>query len=192
MSYVIHNFSPYAYTLRMNWKVRSLQLIRNYITLYTFFNSRPLFALYATSTWVFPIVLFHNNYTYFNRLYEILFPKIYEIKHSPIGVNFPRSAHLKTLLSLDILFCTGQVNPVTLIPFRSLRSYPYAFGTALAITATAKSFYSTILYRFLRMSLLLWFNFASTYKFWVHYTLMTSRFQLLPFTNKYYFKVYHV
>lgn len=192
MSYVIHNFSSYYHTLRMNWKVRSLQLLRNYFTLYTLFSSNPLFTIRASATWIFPPLLFRTNYTYFTRLYNVLFPDVYEVKHSPIGVNFARSAHFTTLLHLDLLLNRQPLTVSTFKPFRSLQTYPYAFGTALTITPVAKSFYANLLYRFFRMSLSLWFYMPSTYRFWVHYTWITPKFRWIPFLNKYYFKVYHV
>jgi len=192
MSYVIHNFSSHYHTLRMNWKVRSLQLVRNYVTLYTMFSSNPLFTICSTSTWIFPILLFRTNYIYFTRLYDVLFPDVYEIKHSPIGVNFARSAQFTTLRNLDILFSWQMLPNPPLRPFQSLRTYSYPFGTALAITPIAKSFYANLLYRFFRMSLSVWFYMSSTYKLWVHYTLITPHFRCIPFLNKYYFKIYHV
>ena len=192
MSYLIQNFTYTSYTIRTNWKTRALTLLRNYATLFTLLNTQNFFFLQNAQTWHFSIFFIKTHNSYFTRLYHVALPQVKEIKHSPIGVNFPRSAHFASLTRIDALF-TFYDTPYFSLPMRtSARLYPYAYGTPLAITPTSKSFYFNLLHRFFRMSLLIWFHLPSTFKFWVHYTYIVPRFRFLTFPNKYYFKVYHV
>lgn len=192
MSYLIQNFGYQHYILRVNWKVRALNLIRNYSTIYALLNSHALVLPQNVQTWQFSKLFLTTHNFYFTRFYYALFPKVKEVKHSPIGVNFAKSAQFAALVKLDTL---AQLPSSPVLPFRtplSARLYPYAFGTPLVITPTAKSFYFNLLHRFFHMSLSIWFYVPSSYKFFVHYTYLAPRFRFLTFTNKYYFKVYHV
>lgn len=192
MSYLIQNFAYPQYLIRTNWKTRTLTLIRNYATLFTLFSSQTFLSYQNAQIWRLSVLFRNTQSSYFTRLYYVVFPQVKEIKHSPIGVNFARSAHFNSLVGVDSLFTLDDPSFFSLPTCTHTRLYPYAYGTPLAITPVAKSFYFNLLHRFFKMSLVVWFYMPSTHKFWVHYTYIVPRFRLLTFTNKYYFKIYHV
>jgi hypothetical protein len=194
MSYLIQNFSYTHYSLRTNWRVRTAFLARNFATIYALLANLSIpFNLCATTYLLSPHHLKKFAH-YFSGLVNTAFLDVKNIKHSPIGVNFPRSAHYQALVRFDRLttLASSVKTPLPLPLSSRCVTYPYFYGVPIAITPIAKSFLVDLLYRFLRISLSVWFHWPQTYKVSVHYTPISAQLRLLRFLNKYYYKIYHI
>ena len=65
---------------------------------------------------------------YFSRLFFALFPKVKEIKHTPIGLSFPAQAYYVSLRQVDATL-TPFTQLITLLPTATRRFlYPYPYG----------------------------------------------------------------
>jgi len=112
------------------------------------------------------------------------------LKYTPIGINFPFSAHYETMSQVDNhLDMTAR--PVSLLPLTPYYiTYPYFTGLIIAITPISKKPFSYALYKLLRMSMQLWFQWPRRYAITTHFTYIQSELNLLRFLNIYYFRIY--
>lgn len=192
MSYLIHNFSYTHYAIRSSWKTRTVIAARNSLLVYLSLTTLSAPFNRSTATWQFSQFFLKTSSYYFSRLFYVLFPKVKEIKHTPIGLNFPCSAHYAGLRQLDLTLTPFSVTqpllPLTLRRFL----YPYPFGSPLLINYSSKNILFDLIYRFFSMSLNLWFYWPASYKTWVHHMYVSPRIRPIWFLNKYYFKVYHI
>jgi hypothetical protein len=192
MSYLIQNFSFNHYVVRASWKVRTLIVARNaFLIHWLLVNLSNPFILTA-STWHFSTLYLTMSYHYFVRLFFVLFPTVKEIKHTPLGVNFPRSAYYTALVQVDATLTPFSIiSPLLPITDRRIL-YPYPFGSPLILHASAKNVLFDFIYRFFRLSLTLWAHWPSSYKTWVHHTYLSPRLRTMWFLNRYYYKVYNI
>jgi len=133
-----------------------------------------------------------NNYSYFTRIFHVLFPDPKFLKFVPFGVNFPSAAHLFTLR-----FLTQSLRHKNIVALRnstpnSLLDYPYFSKHQIAITPISKKPFATAVYKLLKLNLNLWFVWPRGFKMAMNYTDVTYPITLLRFMNKYFFKVYSV
>ena len=192
MSYLIHNFHRYHYSVRMTWRLKTLFLARNFTQIYALLSSSTkAFNLLSISIPCIRSLSKVDNWS-FKKLIRVALPRVKEIRHTPIGVNFPRSAHYESLLQMDRITNTSHPIKTFLPSSPRLITYPYLFGSPLVFTPVAKSPLLEMLYRFLRMSLSMWFFWPGKYKITSHYTNLPSQLRFLPFLNLYYLKVYNI
>ena len=192
LSYVIQNFEHHHFSVKASWKVKAVFVARNFATIYTFLNSLSTPFNLNAITWNISRILRVTLSRYFTHMYDASFPKVKDMRHTPIGVNFPKSTHYFALTQLNRAL-TSFTSVSTSLPLTERRVlYPYPFASPLVITPVANNFSVDLLYRFFKASLTVWFTWPSRYKTWVHYSYLTPRLRQLTFLNKYYFKVYHV
>lgn len=193
MSYLIQNFTYTNHFIRSNLRVRTSILARNFLLIFVLFsNSSKLFNMNA-QTYVHARQVLKIWNISFKALAKVLFPKLKFLRYTPIGINFPRSAHYRTLKSLNDLLHHEVKSPTLMLPLSTHAvTYPYYTGSPIAITPIAKKPFSYAMYKFLRMSLNLWFSWPKQYKLSLHYTSLNNQWLFLRFLNKYYFKVYNV
>lgn len=192
MSYLIHNFSYNHYTVRSSWKTRTVIAARNSSLVYLSLSTLSTPFNISANTWQISQFYLKTSSHYFSRLFYVLFPEVKEIKHTPIGLNFPRSAHYAGLSQLNLTLTPFSLN-TPLLPSTSQRLlYPYIFGAPLILNYSAKNILFDLIYRFFSMSINLWFYWPSSYKTWVHHMYVSPRIRPIWFLNRYYFRVYNV
>lgn len=128
----------------------------------------------------------------FRRLIVAALPRAKEIRHSPIGINFARSAHYVSLVEMD-----RMPNPSyrirTFLPLStSLLTYPYFFGLPIIFTPVAKSQFLEVLYRFFRTSFTVWARWPGKYRITSHYTNVYPELRFVTFLNSYFIKVFNI
>lgn len=192
MSYLTQNFDYQYRSNRSNLRIRSSFIARNFTLIYLLLsNSSVGYNLLAQTSAYNKLILKIGN-TAFNSFTKVLFWKVKSLKYTPIGVNFPLSAHFTGINGLDKLF-TKSDNPV-LFPNLSGRrfDYPYFSSNIISLTPISGKSYSYMLYKFLRMNLNVWFTWPKFYKITTNYTAINSYWLTLKFLNKYFFKLYNL
>jgi hypothetical protein len=153
LSYIIQNFYYPTHSVRVNLRVRSALLARNFLVIYTLFSSSS--RLFST------LAITHPSYQYtlsilnmsFRAFVKVLFPKVTLLRYSPIGINFPLSARYIALLNLDyLLHGHGKPRQVLRLTGRFLTN-PYFNGIPIAITPVAKKPFAYTFYKMFRTSL---------------------------------------
>lgn len=174
MSYLIQNFSYPYYTPRTNVRLRALFLIRNVATLYVFFgNPTRAFNLHAFSTQsVFPLPILRA--AAFGAIARVTLSKVKKLKYTPIGCNFAITAHFNTLAALDNMLSKLPQEIKLCNGVRSAVEYPYSTGVPIVHTPVANRPFSYALYKFLYMSLNLWFAWPGHYRISTHYSNVRS------------------
>ena len=154
MSYLIQNSVYPAHSLKISLRVRASFLARNVSVIY---------MLLSTYTKAFNLpypVSQHNLHFlvnaphFFSKFAKVLFKPTKFLRYTPIGINFPISAHYRALANLDSLLASDD----KFIPFANLTphshfSYPYYSRSHVAITPVTKKPFSLALHKFLRMNL---------------------------------------
>ena len=153
MSYVIQNFYYPTHSLRSTVRSRTVIIARNFHLIYSLFaNTSKAFNILAntnkTARFVFKISDFR-----FNAMASVVFSKAKFLKYTPIGVNFPMSAHFRTLYNLNLLLEEKGYPDTCLGLSENAFDYPYYEGTQVVITPIAKKPMSLAMYKFLRSSL---------------------------------------
>lgn len=192
VSYLIQNFYYQNSSLRMTIRVRSAILARNFHVIYILLsNSSKLFNILSQSYPLYRYILKIANLS-FREIAKVLFTKVKLMRYTPIGVNFPLSARYQALKGLDLLL-NGNDTPTQLLKLsdRSITN-PYFMGTPIVITPVSKKPFAYTFYKFMRMTLNMWFYWPKKYSITTHYTDVVSGVTLLRFLNSYYFKVYNV
>jgi len=192
LSYLIQNFSHPHHSLRMNVRNRSALLARNTSVICFLLSnaSRASSLISRTGANLQGLIGLRNEaFKYFSN--SLLIKSKY-LKYTPIGVNFPVSAYYQTLLQID-QHLDKKSSPSPLLPL-TVRSvtYPYFAGLPIAITPISKKPFSYTLYKFLRMSMSVWFYWPRKYGTDIHYTDIQGQWYLLRFLNSYYFRVYNI
>lgn len=157
MSYLIHNFAYRHKSNRCNLRIRSAFLARNFPLIYLLFsNSSAGYNLLAHTSVSNRLMLRIGN-TAFNSFTKVLFWKIKNLKYTPMGINFPNSAHYVAVTGLEKLIT--KTEGVLMFPLQKDHyfDYPYFTSITIAITPISNKKYSYTLYKFLRMNLNLWF-----------------------------------
>lgn len=192
LSYLIQNFYYPTSSLRINLRVKSALLARNFLVIYTLFsNSSKLFNTLATSHVSSRYLLKIANIG-FRAFVRVLFPKVTLLRYTPIGINFPLSARYRALLNIDYLMQDHGKPQQSLQLTNRFLTNPYFNGIPIAITPIAKKPFAYTFYKMLRMSLNVWFSWPKQFKLLAHYTSINSQWNFLRFLNKYYFKIYNV
>ena len=192
MSYLIQNFYHQNSSLRMTIRIRSAILARNFHVIYLLLsNSSKLFNTLSQSYSSSRHILKIANLS-FRAVAKVLFTKIKFIRYTPVGVNFPLTARYRALMGLDHLL-SNNGTPLQLLKLSDrLITNPYFTGTPIVITPVSKKPFVYTFYKFMRMSLNMWFYWPKKYNITTHYTNVVSGVILLRFLNSYYFKVYNI
>lgn len=192
MSYVIQNFYYPTNSLRSTIRSRAAIIVRNFGLIYALFsNSTRAFNIMATTgkSPRYPHLLVDY---YFNAFAKAVFKKASLLSYTPIGVNFPLSAQYNALYGINKLIDRNEPAKTYLsIPNRYFKM-PYYEGYRVAITPISKKPLSYAVYKFLRITLLMWAYWPKRYKITANFTLLHSSWHLLKFLNKYFFKVYNI
>ena len=192
MSYLIQNFSYRHRSNRGNLRIRSSFLARNFPLIYLLMsNSSAGYNLMAHTFLPNRLMLKIGNVA-FNPFTKVLFWKTKNLKYTPIGINFPNSAHYMAISGLDKLLTKTENN--LSFPLQRGRhfDYPYFTSSIVALTPISGKTYSYTLYKFLRMNLNLWFYWPRFYKISINHTVVESYWLQLKFLNKYFFKIYNI
>lgn len=192
LSYLIQNFTYPYYTPRVNVRIRSLFLIRNVATLYVLFAApSKAFSSHAfTRQNVLP--LSYLNDAMFGAVSKVVLSKVKKLKHVPIGFNFARTAYFNTLATLDSMLSNTFSTVRLCTGVRSAITYPYSTSLPIVHTPVSKRPFSYTIYKFLHMSLNVWFRWPLHYQLSTHYSNVHKHWMLLKFLNNYYFKVYNL
>jgi len=192
MSYVIQNFQHGSHSTRMNLRSRSAFLVRNVLTIYTLLSSSSKAFNLPMSSVAFIRQVNHIGNKIFCKIAKVLFPKPKFLRYTPIGINYPLSAHREAIKGIDLLLEKKTLLKVHSFPSNSFLRCPYPIGSPIAITPVAGKAFSLALYKLLRMSLQVWFYWPRSYRITTHYTPLNSQWLYLKFLNKYFFKVYNI
>lgn len=178
--------------MRLTLRSRAAFLVRNSALIYTFLLS-PIQSLnLSSSNYKYLRQLRYLGDKLFIQLSKTLFPKPKFIKYTPLGLNFPTSAHRQSMLYIDSAL-RGKYSTFWFAPVSQYTiKYPYFLGNSVAITPISKRPFSLTLYKFLRMNLDLWFSWPRVYMISTNYTNIKNSWLLLKFLNNYFFKVYNL
>lgn len=192
MSYLIQNFYRYHYSVRMTWRLHTAFLARNFASIYVLLSSSSkAFNLLRTGVSL-TRPLSKLGEQSFRRLVVAALPRAKEIKHSPIGINFARSAHYVSLVEMDRM-SNPSYKIRTFLPLSThFITYPYFFGLPIIFTPVAKSQFLEVLYRFLRTSFAVWVRWPGKFKITSHYTNVYTELRLITFLNSYFIKVFNI
>jgi hypothetical protein len=137
----------------MSLRVRAAFVVRNIHVVYTLINLPSVIHDMQSFNKNYQIKVHISLSNFFNKIIRILFPSTKFLKFTPIGVNFPSSAHLRGIQNFHNLLSQSQpVNVLQRLPSNAFK-YPYFTKHRIAITPIAKKPFSTALYKFLRMTL---------------------------------------
>lgn len=153
MSYVIQNFQHGSHSTRMNLRSRSAFLVRNVLTIYTLLSSSSKAFNLPMSSVAFIRQVNHIGNKIFCKIAKVLFPKPKFLRYTPIGINYPLSAHREAIKGIDLLLEKKTLLKVHSFPSNSFLRCPYPIGSPIAITPVAGKAFSLALYKLLRMSL---------------------------------------
>jgi len=160
--------------------------------IYAFTASTTVPFNIKASTWHFSKLAVKFHYVYFTNLFLAAFPRPKELRYTPLGVNFATSAHLTALKKIDAtlirFYDTSKVLPNTY----SRITYPYATNLTIVLTSISKNYLYDLVYRFLRLSLHVWFFWPGTYKVKAHHTVVSTHWWKLNFLNEYYFRMFAI
>ena len=129
---------------------------------------------------------------YFSRIHAVLFPNPKFLKFIPFGINFPKSAQFRALSELNMKYLGVKTSYSFPEISTNAFAYPYFSRPQIVITNISRKPFNLALYKFLRLSLNLWFSWPRGYKTNLNYTSLEKSWILLLFLNKYFFKVYSV
>ena len=176
----------------MSLRTRSAFLARNISVINSLLNSSALALSLQSFNYRYTLNVLVNMSYFFAQFTKVLFPKTKFLKYVPIGVNFPMAGHYKGMYDLTLLLHGHSVKKVlSRIPNTAFK-YPYFARHRIALTPVAKKPYSLALYKFLRMTLNLWFVWPRAYKLTSHFTDISTSWLLVKFLSKYFFKVYSI
>lgn len=175
MSYLIQNSVYPAHSIKISLRVRGAFLAR---------NAGAIYALLGVATKAFNLpypITQHNLYLlvnasyFFSKFAKVLFKPTKFLRYTPIGINFPISAHYRALANLDsLLVSDGKFMPVVNPTRGSYFSYPYYSRSQIAITPVTKKPFSLALHKFLRMNLNVWFYWPRAFKVSSNFTDINS------------------
>lgn len=147
-------------------------------------------------TWHLSVILSKYNSQEFQRLFHLTFPNPKFLKYTPLGTNFSKSAYFNSLRYSHDLITKTITNTndgnTFLRETQSSLTYPYSSNIVVVFTSISKNYLYDLLYRFLRLSLSVWFQWPRTYKTKVHHTFVTKNFWTIYFLNYYYYKTYNL
>jgi len=192
MSYLIQNFDYIYKSNRINLRIRSSFIARNFTLIYLLFSNSSAGYNLIAHNFIDNRLLLKIGNTVFNSFTKILFWKIKNLKYTPIGTNFSVSAHFVGVIGLEQLL--SKNTPNLTFPIYSGRrfNYPYFSSNTIALTPVSGKTYFYALYKFLRMNLNLWFNWPRFYRITINHTNIGSYWLSLNFLNKYFFKLYNL
>ena len=195
MSYLIQNFKYTSSSLRYNLKLRALLLLR---------NTNILFSL-VKLPWQFTKLLYLDRtlssyrkvvgFYLFMKFTKILLPSIKLFKYTPIGINYPKSAHF-TALTLLLSAVSVASKSVTKLQHHTTSTsnlnVNYILSSQIYITTLAYKPVKTALFKLMFMSLSCWFNWPRRYTLPAQSFSLSAQWHLLKFLNVYFFKIYNL
>ena len=195
MSYLIQNFKYTSTSLRYNLKLRALLLLRNTNILLSLvkmpWQFTKLLYLDRTLSYYRKVVGLYL----FMKLSKVLLPSIKLFKYTPVGVNYPKSAHFTalTLLSTAVSTASSSVAQIQ----NSTSSVPklktnYILNSQVYITTLAYKPVKTALFKLMFMSLSCWFTWPRRYALPSQSFSLSAQWHLLKFLNVYFFKIYNL
>ena len=193
MSYLIQNSVYPAHSIKISLRVRASFLARNVGVIYTLLSAyTKAFNLPYPVTQHNLHVLVRASYL-FSKFAKVLFKPTKFLRYTPVGINFPSSAHYRALANLGSLLAADD----KFMPFANPRtdsyfSYPYYARSWVAITPITKKPFSLALHKFLRMNLDMWFYWPRAFKISSNFTDINSSWVFSRFLNKYFFRVYTI
>lgn len=195
MSYLLQNFNFLTPTIRYSLKLRSLIALRAVSLLAILLKMSPKHYKLSTLGNKWAIYYSFTQAYAFCKLFKIAFPKTQFLKYTPIGVNLPVSAQYLTLsifhsrASQRVL--DRKYNPLNITITRIFRD-PYYGASYIHLAMLSKRPVVNMLYKFLFLTLNLWFTWPKRYSLSPQLFFISSRWFKIPFVNKYLFKIYSV
>lgn len=192
MSYLIQNFFSPSHSLKISLRVRTAFIVRNIHVVFNLISNHTYAAILTKRSYTYAHKIFFNSVHYFSRIHTVLFPDPKFLKFIPFGINFPKSAQHKALTELNAKYSGIKTSYSFPRIADNAFMYPYFSRPQIVITNISRKPFNLALYKFLRLSLNLWFSWPRGYKTNLNYTSLEKSWTLLLFLNKYFFKVYSV
>ncbi len=196
MSYLIQNFRYPLPSLRYNLRLRAALLLRNSFIIISLILYPVKFnkLLGLNSLWL-TYRRFIGFYL-FAKLSKSALPKVKIFKYTPIGVNFPISAHAS---ALNLIYSSLHALPPKVAKVKSTHSVvnsyitsPYYYGNQVYLTTLTHKPVKLVMYKFLFTSLNCWFLWSKRYRIPAQCFSVSSSWYLFKFLNVYFFKIYNV
>lgn len=187
MGYLIQNLVHTNYTLRLNLRIRSTWLLRNYFVIYllilssTHINNFMSTSLKDVSFW-----LRLNKYL-FARFAKIVCMSANYLKQVTFGINFPNTAHYIACTRILHHISYAQISDRTWLNTHVLYNTPIAIVT----TPRVRTLLRCTLYYVFKYWLNTWVPMPNSYTLPHSFVCMSVWWQLITFTNAFYFKVYN-
>lgn len=192
MSYLIQNFFSPSHSLKISLRVRTAFVVRNLHVVFNLISNHTHAFTIPQQTYTYSYKTFFNSVHYFSRIHAVLFPNPKFLKFIPFGINFPKSAQFRALSELNMKYLGVKTSYSFPEISTNAFAYPYFSRPQIVITNISRKPFNLALYKFLRLSLNLWFSWPRGYKTNLNYTSLEKSWILLLFLNKYFFKVYSV
>ena len=175
------------YTQRLTLRLRSIFLTRNYKTIYILI----LFSAHSLRA----ISVFSPNAPFWSKIGLHLFTRFIGLalthprylKRTLVGQNFHKSMHYQYLQGIS----NTILNPVLRVKAPYFDHYLYVYSTSLVQISTTSKFIKYVVNQILQYWLNIWVQQPKFFKVKLAFLSIPSWWQLVYFTNVFYFKVYN-
>ena len=187
MSYLIQNIIRVNYTLRLNLRIRATFLFRNYFTIYCLiYPHTSTLNTYSTNVENLFFWLKIGRYL-FARFAKILCLSFKYLKQVTFGLSFPKSAHYLLLYYIDNLF----FKTIFYYSLWTGKHYLYNTTTQIVTAPQIRKSMKCFIYQIFNYWLNIWTQWSKLYTSSYSFICTPCWWQLLSFTNSFYFKVYN-
>lgn len=158
MSYLIQNFFSPSHSLKISLRVRTAFVVRNLHVVFNLISNHTHAFTIPQQTYTYSYKTFFNSVHYFSCIHAVLFPNPKFLKFIPFGINFPKSAQFRALSELNMKYLGVKTSYSFPEISTNAFAYPYFSRPQIVITNISRKPFNLALYKFLRLSLNLWFS----------------------------------
>lgn len=187
MGYLAQNLICTNQTLRLNLRIRSTWLLRNYFIIHTLVLSSTYTKDYTSIVLKYAAFWLKLRKYLFARFSKIVCASSRYLKQVTFGINFPKTAYYKGCLRIFNLISRVSVPQQPWLNTHTLYNTPISIVT----TPRVRNLIKCTLYYMFKHWLNVWASISNSYFLPHSFTCTSLLWQLITFTNVFYFKVYN-
>lgn len=187
MGYLAQNLIYTNRTLRLNLRIRSTWLLRNYFIIHTLILSSTYTKDYMSTTLKYVTFWLKLSKYLFARFSKITCMSSRYLKQVTFGINFPKTAYHKGCLRIFHLISRISIHQQPWLNTHTLYNTPIPIVT----TPRVRSLIKCTLYYIFKHWLNTWAPISNSHFLPHSFTCTPLLWQLITFTNVFYFKVYN-